>query len=123
MDTEYRNKDLLIDNLKIYHKIETELGNDFLIKLQSKSFGWLDLQRLGLIEHILTEFYDCNGFKKLLSEMKRIAENITETDIADEKFKEHEKRLYRYFSELLIPYFLLLKKFARLMNFIRKIQE
>jgi len=35
--------------------------------------------------------------------MKGIAENIAESDIADEKFKGHEKRLYRYFSELLIP--------------------
>ena len=49
--------------------------------------------------------------------MKRIAENIAETAITDGKFEKYENQLYRYFSELLIPYFFVIKKVCSIKEF------
>jgi len=105
LDSQFQNAVLLIDLFDLYPNIKKAFGAELLQKLQSESFGALDLQRLGMVEKILTEFRTSEGFDKLLTQMKQISQKIVETEIANTLFEKYRGQLHRYISELLVPYF------------------
>ena len=73
-DSQFQNTVLLTDLFDLYPNIKKAFGAELLQKLQSDSFGALDLQRLGMVEKILTEFRTSEGFDKLLTKMKQISQ-------------------------------------------------